>query len=449
MPLFVLGLNHDSAPLDFRERVAFPADAVADAAAALCEETGAREAALLSTCNRTELYVRQPHEDIQATTDWLARRRDLERRQLQRYLYVHEDAEAVRHLMRVAAGLDSMVLGEPQILGQVKVSYQHASRAGTLGVILERLFQHAFAVAKQVRTDTEIGTSPVSVAFAAVTMARQIFDDFPKRSAFLVGAGETMELVARHLTEQGIGRMLVANRNPERARRLANRYDGEGMGLGEIPRRLGEADIVVTSTGSALPVLGKGSVERAVRSRRHRPMFMLDLAVPRDIEPEAGELDDVYLYSVDDLRDVIAENMRSRREAAEQAEAIVERQMAEFQAWRRAQDASDAICAFRGRAESYARATRAQALRRLERGEPPEEVVEWLTHTLTRRLIHAPTVGLRTAAASGDPQRIQGAVEALGLEQQRIEYAGEGNDSEQARADGGTPRGDWRTAGGS
>ncbi len=430
-----------------RERVAFAAEAVPEAVGDLRAETCAQEAVLLSTCNRTELYARLPHSDADRLAEWLARHRSVELHHLRPHLYLYAGSEAVRHLMRVAAGLNSMVLGEPQILGQVKQAYQHAARAGGMGPVLDRLFQHAFSVAKQVRTDTDIGHNPISVAFAAVTLAKQIFDDFPKRTALLVGAGETVELVARHLAQQGIGHILVANRNLERARRLADCYDGEGMGLTDLPKRLHDADIVVASTGSPLPILGKGSVERAVRARRHRPIFMLDLAVPRDIEPEAGELDDVYLYSVDDLQQVVAENMRSRRDAATQAEAIVERQVEAFLQWRRARDAGTAIRAFRERAESYSRASRAQALRRLQRGDSPEEVMEWLTHTLTRRLIHAPTVGLRGAAASGDAQRIQHALDTLSIENQVIERSGEDDDSEQTRTDGGAPRRDWRTTG--
>ncbi len=449
MPLFAIGLNHDSAPVAVRESLAFNAEALGDALQSARSETGADEVAILSTCNRTEIYIRLPHTDPEVVIGWLTRHQRVDLRKVRPHLYVRRSTEAMRHLMRVSAGLDSLVLGEPQILGQVKDAYHKAANAGCLGAVLERLFQHAFAVAKQVRTDTDIGSNPISVAFAAVTMAKQIFDDFPNRTAVLVGAGETIELVARHLGQQGIGRVLVANRNVERAKRLAEAHDGEAMSLNDLPRRLGEADVVVSSTGSSLPILGKGTVERAVRVRRHKPMFMLDLAVPRDIEPEAGEMDDVYLYTVDDLRGVVAENMRSRQDAATQAEAIVEQQVRHYLEWRRARDAGEAIRSFRSRAESYARATRAQAARQLSRGEDPFEVIEWLTHTLTRRLVHAPTVGLRAAAASGDRTRIQHALETLAIDQQLVERSSEGDDSQQAGADGGTARGDRRAAGGS
>ncbi|MBK5943371.1 MAG: glutamyl-tRNA reductase [Halorhodospira halophila] len=449
MPLFAIGLNHDSAPVAVRESLAFNAEALGDALQSARSETGADEVAILSTCNRTEIYIRLPHTDPEVVIGWLTRHQRVDLRKVRPHLYVRRSTEAMRHLMRVSAGLDSLVLGEPQILGQVKDAYHKAASAGCLGAVLERLFQHAFSVAKQVRTDTDIGSNPISVAFAAVTMAKQIFDDFPKRTAVLVGAGETIELVARHLAQQGIGQVLVANRNVERAKRLAEAHDGEAMSLNDLPRRLPEADVVVSSTGSSLPILGKGTVERAVRARRHKPMFMLDLAVPRDIEPEAGEMDDVYLYTVDDLRGVVAENMRSRQDAATQAEAIVEQQVRHYLEWRRARDAGEAIRSFRNRAESYARATRAQAARQLSRGEDPFEVIEWLTHTLTRRLVHAPTVGLRAAAASGDRTRIQHALETLAIDQQLVERSSEGDDSQQAGADGGTARGDRRAAGGS
>lgn len=449
MPLFAIGLNHESAPVAVRESLAFNAESLPDALQRAKSETCAEEVAILSTCNRTEIYVRLPHTDPEVVVGWLARHRGVDLRKVRPHLYVRRSTEAMRHLMRVSAGLDSLVLGEPQILGQVKDAYQKASSAGSLGAVLDRLFQHAFSVAKQVRTDTDIGSNPISVAFAAVTMAKQIFDDFPKRTAMLIGAGETIELVARHLAQNGIGNVLVANRNVERAKRLAEAHDGEAMGLSELSRRLGDADIVVSSTGSSLPILGKGTVERAIRARRHRPMFMLDLAVPRDIEPEAGEMDDVYLYTVDDLRDVVAENMRSRQDAAQQAEQIVERQVHQYLQWRRARDAGEAIRTFRERAHSYARATRAQAVRRVERGDDPRDVIEWMTHTLTRRLIHAPTVGLRAAAATGENTRIQHALQTLAIDQQVIERPSEGDDTQQARDDGGETRGDWRAASGS
>lgn len=449
MPLFAIGLNHDSAPVAVRESLAFNAGAIGEALQDAKAETGAHEVAILSTCNRTEIYVRLPHTDPEAVISWMTRYQRVDLRKVRPHLYVRRSTDAMRHLMRVSAGLDSLVLGEPQILGQVKDAYHKAAEAGSLGAVLERLFQHAFSVAKQVRTDTDIGSNPISVAFAAVTMAKQIFDDFHKRTAVLIGAGETIELVARHLGQQGIGRVLVANRNVERAKRLAEAHDGEAFSLNDLSRRLPEADIVVSSTGSSLPILGKGSVERAVRARRHRPMFMLDLAVPRDIEPEAAEMDDVYLYTVDDLRDVVAENMRSRQDAAAQAEAIVERQVGQYLEWRRARDAGEAIRTFRERAHSYARATRAQAARRLQRGDDPHEVLEWMTHTLTRRLIHAPTVGLRAAAATGDRTRIQHALETLAIEQHLVERSSEGDDTRQAGADGGSARGDRRAASGS
>ena len=449
MPLFAIGLNHDTAPVAVRESLAFNANALGDALHSAKTETGADEVAIISTCNRTEIYARLPHTDPEVVIGWLTRYQGVELRKVRPHLYVRRSTEAMRHLMRVSAGLDSLVLGEPQILGQVKEAYHKAAEAGSLGAVLERLFQHAFSVAKQVRTDTDIGSNPISVAFAAVSMAKQIFDDFHKRTALLIGAGETIELVARHLGQQGIGRVLVANRNVERARRLAEAHDGEAMSLNEISRRLPEADVVVSSTGSSLPILGKGSVERAVRARRHRPMFMLDLAVPRDIEPEVGEMSDAYLYTVDDLRDVVAENMRSRQDAAAQAEAIVERQVHQYLEWRRARDAGGAIRTFRNRAESYARATQAKAERQLAKGEDPYEVLQWLTHTLTRRLIHAPTVGLRAAAASGDQTRIRHALETLAIEQSVVERSGEGDDTQQAGADGREARGDRRAAGGS
>ncbi|ABI55634.1 glutamyl-tRNA reductase [Alkalilimnicola ehrlichii MLHE-1] len=446
MSLFALGLNHKSAPVNIREQIVFAPDAVTAALQHLRAHTTAREAAILSTCNRTELYVRMDDRAPEMLGEWLARYHRLDPEWLRDYLYLHEGAGAVRHLMRVSAGLDSLVLGEPQILGQAKIAYQGAIDAGTMGRVLDRLFQHAFSVAKQVRTDTGIGANPVSVAFAAVTLARQIFDDFQNRTALLIGAGETIELVARHLREQGLKNLIVANRNLERARQLVELEGGEAIPLSEIPTRLPEADVLVASTASPLPILGKGTVERAVRKRRHRPMFMLDLAVPRDIEPEAGNLDDVYLYTVDDLREVIAENRRSREEAAHQAEEIVQRQVDQFLSWRRAQQAVASICDFRERGHAHARELLQRANRRLRCGEPPERVLAWLSHTLTNRLLHAPTVGLREAAEAGDRERIELARTLLQIENAN-EDTRESVDKEQTGTTQGAARGDQRSTG--
>ncbi|MBE2293431.1 MAG: glutamyl-tRNA reductase, partial [Phycisphaerales bacterium] len=321
---------------------------------------------------------------------------------LQPYLYRHTNQRAVRHILRVASGLDSLVLGEPQILGQVKAAYQAANSAGTLGTRLERLFQHTFAVAKQVRTDTRIGASPVSVAFAAVSLARQIFADPPRRTALLIGAGDTVELVARHLYESGIGRLIVANRTLERAHGLAASVGGYAIALDEIPTHLGEADIVIASTASPEPLLREALVRQCLKQRRHRPMFMVDLAVPRNIDPAVAELDDVYLYTVDDLKDIIQDNLRSRQAAAQQAEEIIDTQVEHFMAWLRSQDSASSILALRQQAENTRDEMLDRARRQLANGKDPATVLDILAHTLTNKLIHAPCAGLREAAAEGD-----------------------------------------------
>ncbi len=415
MTLLAVGLNHRTAPVAVRERVAFPPERLGEALTELARLPGVEEAAILSTCNRTELYCGLAAGGAEPVSDWLVRFHRLGGHEVAPYLYRHRDREMVRHVLRVASGLDSMVLGEPQILGQVKDAYEAAVRAGTVGPVLGRLFQHTFAVAKQVRTDTRIGASPVSVAFAAVRLAQQIFGELERRAVLLIGAGETMELVARHLHEAGVARVVVANRSVARARELARPYGGEGIGLPEIPERLAEADIVISSTASPLPILGKGAVERALRRRRHRPMFMVDLAVPRDIEPEVGELDDVYLYTVDDIEQVVQEGLRSRREAAAEAEEIVEAQTERFMAWLRSLGAVGTIRALREAGERAQAEALARARRALAGGAPPEEALALLAHTLRNKLLHRPTVALRQAAAEGRGELLEAARALFGL----------------------------------
>ncbi len=415
MPLLAFGLNYRTAPVDIRERVVFPAESLGGALRQLARLGGVREAAILSTCNRTEVYCGLDGAGADPLVEWLGRYHRLGERSLEPFVYRHPEQAAVRHMIRVAAGLDSMILGEPQILGQMKAAYQAAAAAGTLGPILGRLFQHTFSVAKQIRTDTAIGASPVSVAFAAVSLAKQIFGDLSDRTAMLIGAGETVELAIRHLHENRIGRLIVANRSAERAHALAGRFHGYGIALQEIPDHVADADIVVASTASPLPVLGKGTVERALRTRKHRPMFMVDIAVPRDIEPEVGELPDVYLYTIDDLHDVIQENLQSRREAAVQAEEIVDYQVARFMDWVRSLDAVRTIRACRGKLECARDQVLARARRELARGRDPNEVVEQLARVLTNKLLHEPSTRLRLAGSQGRSELLAAARELFDL----------------------------------
>lgn len=416
MPLVTIGINHKTAPLDVREKVVFAPEQLNSALHELIDLPGMREAAILSTCNRTELYCNlQESAANDRVIDWLGRYHQFDGGALRTYLYQYAEAEAVKHTIRVASGLDSLVLGEPQILGQLKSAYSAADEYGTLGKHLRRLFQHAFAVAKHVRTDTDIGASAVSVAFAAVSLARQIFGDLRNQRALLIGAGETIELAARHLLGNGLEHAVVANRTPERAARLATEIGGQPIALPDIPQVLHEADIVIASTASPLPILGKGAVERAIRRRKHRPMFMVDLAVPRDIEAEVGKLDDVYLYTLDDLEEVVAENIASRREAAEQAEEIVAVQTEHFMGWLRSQNVVSMIRGYRNRAEHARDDVLQKAQRQLAQGRPPEEVLAFLAQTLTNKLIHEPTTALDRAAREGRLELIAAAHELLHL----------------------------------
>lgn len=416
MGFLAFGINHKTATVEVRERVAFAPDQLADALQQLRDATLSREVAILSTCNRTEIYCTQDHADSAALIDWVARYHGLQPESLEQCSYVHKDAGAVRHMMRVAAGLDSMVLGEPQILGQMKDAWQYARTAGTLGPRLDRLFQSTFNTAKQVRTDTAIGANPISVAFAAVSLARQIFSDLSRSTALLIGAGETIALVARHLNEQGVSKLIVANRTLERAEEVSSPLGGRAITLNQIPEVLHECEIVIASTAAPLPILGKGAVERALKQRRHKPMFMVDIAVPRDIEPEVGDLADVYLYSVDDLREVIEENMRSRQDAAQAAERLIELGTDEFMQRLRARAAVDVLKRYRQRAEQQRDQELNKALARLERGGDPAAVMAEMARALTNKLLHEPSVQLKRMSADGRSESLSLAMELFALD---------------------------------
>ncbi|MDQ7017036.1 MAG: glutamyl-tRNA reductase [Gammaproteobacteria bacterium] len=416
MSLLALGLNHKTASLEIRERVAFAPDTLQQALNSLKQVQGVREAAIVSTCNRTELYCCLNGDSSQAVINWFHQYHNIDAEQITSYLFQHQDREAIRHLLRVSSGLDSLVLGEPQILGQIKTAYQNASQFGSLNQQLNKLFQHAFSVAKQVRTDTAIGSSPVSVAFAAVSLAKQIFGDLKPLSALMIGAGETIELAVRHLHANNIGHITIANRTVERARTLADEFDGaNAISLNDIPNVLPQADILISSTASPLPILGKGAVEHALKVRKHRPMFMVDIAVPRDIESQVSELDDVYLYTVDDLEEVIEENLQSRREAAAQAEEIIEVHVERFMAWLRSLDSVDTIKAYRQQAQHIQQDVLEQAQKRLAQGRPANEVLDYLAHTLTNKLLHTPSKQLREAGQNGQRELIIAARELFNL----------------------------------
>ena len=401
MALLALGINHKTASVSVREKVAFVPEQMADALAQACELAHLKEVAILSTCNRTELYCSTELEGTRALLEWLGRYHNLDPDELQRCSYAHWGQDAAQHMMRVASGLDSLVLGEPQILGQLKSSYAVSQSSGVVGAELDRLFQQTFAVAKKVRTDTAIGENPVSVAYASVSLAQHIFADLSQSKALLIGAGETIELVARHLSEAGVKQMTVANRTLVRAETLAQEFNARAILLGDIPEALEDADIVIASTASQLPILGKGAVESALKKRKHRPVFMVDIAVPRDIEQEVADLDDVYLYTVDDLKEVIEENVRSRESAAREAEILVEAGASEFMRQLRSLGAVETVMSLRQQAEQLRDVELEKALRQLSNGKNTQEVLNNLARSLTNKLIHSPTVQLRKASAEG------------------------------------------------
>ncbi len=415
MALYAFGINHKTAPVEIRERVAFAPEKMPAALQELTACNAVTEAAILSTCNRTELYCGLDDDNSDIVLEWFRQFHHLKREEVAPYFYAHPDGHAVRHILRVASGLDSLVLGEPQILGQMKQAYTAAHDAGTIGQLLNRLFQHTFSVAKQVRTDTAIGASPVSVAFAAVSLSKQIYSDLGKHTALLIGAGETIELVARHLHENGIGRIIVANRTVEKAHALAKEFDGYAIALSEIPAHLAEADIVISSTASQLPILGKGAVETAIKKRKHRPMLMVDIAVPRDIETQVGELDDVYLYTVDDLQEIIDEGLRSRREAAQQAEEIIDVQVSHFMGWLRSLDAVSTIRQYRQYGEQLRDDALAHALRQLHSGKDAEAVINELGRQLTNKLMHMPCTQMKQAGFDGRHELLEAARELFSL----------------------------------
>lgn len=404
MTLIALGINHNTASVEVREAVAFSPEQMADALRKASGDAGFQEVAILSTCNRTEIYVDTGEQGLgsEQLLKWLAEYHNTTFDALSQCYYAHEGTEAARHMMKVASGLDSLVLGEPQILGQMKSAYAAANDAGSLGSRLHGAFHKVFSVAKRVRSETAIGENPVSVAYAAVSLAQQIFSNLKDDTVLLIGAGETIELVARHLAEQGIKKIIVANRTLNNAARLAEAFGGEAILLADIPEHLHRADIVISSTASQLPVLGKGAVEKALKKRRHKPIFMVDIAVPRDIEAEVGQLADVYLYTVDDLKEVIDENMRSREQAAKIAAEIIDEGVHHYQQELNSLDAVATVKAFRAEVDALREAELAKALKSLQSGANPEEVLAQFGRNLANKIMHKPTTQLRKAGADGN-----------------------------------------------
>ena len=411
MRLQILGLNHNTAPIEVREQVVFAGDEVGRAVLRLKDLPGVAEAVLLSTCNRTELYAICDDDGRERLRAWLHDERNLNPA-FADSLFTFDADEAIRHIFRVACGLDSMVLGETQILGQLKDAYRDAQQAGAVRQQLSRLFQHTFSVAKKVRTDTEIGANPVSVASAAVRLAQQFFAGFSQHTALLVGAGVTIELVAKHLHGKNIGRLFVANRDVERARLLASQFGGYALPLSELAGTLPEADILISSTASPEPVITVEQVKAAMKTRKRKPVFAVDIAVPRDIEADVAKLDDVYLYTIDDLQKVIQDGQTSREAAAVDANRILDDEIDRYLTINRAKQVSPVITALREHCESIRDDVLRDAKRRLNKGVDSHEVIEYATASLMKKLLHHPSVRLR-AAGEAEEQAIIDAASSL------------------------------------
>jgi len=396
MTFLAIGLNHKTAPVNIREKLSFAPDKMQEALQSLTSVETVNEAAIISTCNRMEIYC-EIDSNSEIIVKWLQQHHALEDVDIQQYLYIHSDKDAVHHMLRVASGLDSMVLGEPQILGQMKTAFTQAKEANSINHLMHKLFQHTFSCAKQVRTDTAIGASPVSVAFASVSLAKQIFSDFTNHTALLIGAGETIELVALHLIEVGIKQVIIANRTIEKAHEITKDINGYAISLDEIPQHLAEADIVISSTASPFPILKKTEVEKAIVIRKHSPIFMVDIAVPRDIEEQVSELEDVYLYTVDDLQDIINEGLKSRQEAALMAEDIIETQVVHFMAWLKSLSAVNTLCRYREKAEDIRDGCIKNAFKQLKNGKDPEKIITEMAKQLTNKILHSPSIQIKQA----------------------------------------------------
>lgn len=418
MDIMAFGINHKSASVDLRGQVSFAPETVVETLREAVNELEIAEIAMLSTCNRTEIYVVGELSD-QALLNWLANKKNLSVEALQSCYYCYRNQEAVRHMICVASGLDSLVVGEPQIFGQIKSAYLVAQKAETVAAALNMTFQWAFAVTKRVRSETAIGKNPVSVAYASVSLAEQIFADLQTAQVLLIGAGETVELVATYLRDKKIGRIMVANRTLERAQELAEDFSAEAILLAEIPDHLHRADIVISSTASQLPILGKGAVEEALKKRMHKPIFMVDIAVPRDIEPQVEELDDVYLYTVDDLEEVIQDNLKARQTAANLAQQIVDEEVANWSSKQRELAVVDTIKAFRDTVEGIRDAEVEKAINALDRGQDSVEVINALARNLTNKLLHKPTTRLKKAGEEGCDDTINVTQELFGLDKNK------------------------------
>ncbi|KTD57281.1 glutamyl tRNA reductase [Legionella shakespearei DSM 23087] len=393
------GLNHKTAPINVREKVALPAAMQDSLLHSLIELPAVNEAAILSTCNRTEIYC--DTEEPEIISHWLANEHQLLQDELSPFLYVHEGNQGIKHTLRVASGLDSMMIGEPQILGQMKQAYQQACRLGTVKTQLRPVFEYIFSASKRIRTRSGIGTNPVSVAYAAVQLIGQLFTNYKPLNVFLIGAGETASLVAKYLYQHGVHRFMVASRTLENAQKLADTFGGKTVSIGDIPQYLPQADVVISATACPLPFINKSLVEHAMSQRKQAPMFFLDLAVPRDIENNVGELEQVHLYNVDDLHIMIEKGMDERRHAALQAEQLIESELDNYIRWHRSLRAKDVICDYRSQMQQLAQQELERALKKLSAGQSQQTVLNEFSERLVNKLTHNPTTGLRQIAWDG------------------------------------------------
>ena len=416
MSLLTVGLNHTTAPVAVREQINFGADSLSDALQDIQHQCRTNEALIFSTCNRTEIYCVSDNQKTNEFYSWLHRYHGLETGLLAPYLYAYPGVDAISHLLRVAGGLDSMIIGEPQVLGQLKRAYHSAVNAGTVGRLLGRLFQHSFRVAKEIRSKTEIGNNSVSVSFAAVRLAQQIFGELENCVALLIGAGETIERVAYYLHKSGVSRIIVANRTAIHARRLASQFHGYAVSLSDLAEYLSEADLVLSSTASNEPILGQAVVEAALKKRKHKPMFFVDLAVPRDIDPATSQLRDVYLYTVDDLEGIVGNNKLLRQQAACQAEMIIDTQTAYFINWMRAQESIKTICLLREQAEQFRQQVLQDGYKKLKRGVTPEQVLNEATRSLAKKLTHMPSTKLRQVEPESQTMLLEVVQDLFGLD---------------------------------
>ncbi len=419
MPLFTIGISHHTAPIEIREKVAIPRTEITARVAELCALPGIEEVLILGTCNRTEIYCLSSQRGKETVTDWIHDSNNIAAGQLDEHIYIHQGEEAARHLVRVASGLDSLVLGETQILGQLKDAWQQAHDAGSLGKVLDRLFQHTFAAAKTIRTESGISEHPVSVAYTAVVLARQIFGDLKSQTVVLVGAGEMVQLCGRYLVDHGIEKLLILNRSREKAEEIAAELNATAMTLDRLDEALPRADILISSTASPLPVILKKDIKAALRKRRHRPMFLVDIAVPRDIEPEISKMNDVYLYTIDDLQQVVDENMQQRSEAARSALESVDESVTAFMRWLYGMRAARTLKRIREQSHEFEQDLTGRALNRLQSGHDPAQVLQQMANTLTNRILHLPSKRLREAAEEQDYDVLKAADRIFGGRRRR------------------------------